>query len=764
MTNGSVALRPKPASPILVTIVRLGLVVLAIGLVVWGLLDPHLRTPEGLIAGRSAFSFGAAGACLILALGAGTSCAATARWSALLVVAQASALQLIFAGPRVAYQHFLTPLALVSTRWSVLHLLVIVVQALVCLFALLRSRHTKRNPFALIDRTIWTPSRVGVVVFIMLVFSSTFSRSPVDFAAELLLATSIQAIALLNVLLAVAALPDAAISAFAHHIERILGVAAQAGKQQPRLDRFAWIGALWTTAVAVLLVCVVYQRHPHVPDEVVYLKHAAYFAKGMIALPLPPVPKAFDIDLMYFGTSQWFSPVPPGWPAVLAVGSFFGVPWLVNPVLAGINVLLSYLLAQELFDRRIARIAVILLCVSPWHLFMAMNFMTHTVSMTCALLAALLTTQMRRDYRWWRALVAGGAIGMTSLVRPLEGLAVALLLGFWTLLGPGKVIRVKATMLLALGAIAIGALTLPYNTRLTGSATTFPIMMYVDKYYPPHSNDLGFGANRGMGWPGLDPLPGHGLPDVLINADFNTFAINVELFGWAIGSLLPVVLVLFGRRMDRTDKLLWVVIATIAGIHSFYWFSGGPDFGARYWYLVLLPCMLLTARAMRLLPRRLNPLDANSYDPVSRNRLLIGLALLSMSALVTFMPWRSLDKYHYYRGMRPDLRDLSSQTQFGRSLILVRGNRHPDYASAAIYNPLDLHADAPIYAWDRDASTRAAVLAAYPDRKVWIVDGPTVTGSGYRVVRGPIPASQLLVETQHGKSDVPDQSSTPGVR
>jgi hypothetical protein len=280
-------------------------------------------------------------------------------------------------------------------------------------------------------------------------------------------------------------------------------------------------------------------------------------------------------------------------------------------------------------------------------------------------------------------------------------------------------------------------------------------MAYVDRYYPPHSNDMGFGANRGMGWPGLDPLPGHGLPDVLINADFNTFAINVEMFGWAVGSILPLVLVVFGRRLQRMDKLLLVAIATISGIHSFYWFSGGPDFGARYWYLVLVPCLLLTARAARLLPNRLDVLDPASFDAAARNRLLIGGALLSVSAMITFMPWRSLDKYHYYRGMRPDVRDLASHTPFGRSLVLVRGNRHPDYASAAIYNPLDLHASAPIYAWDRDDATRAAVLAAYPDRSVWIFDGPSVSGAGYRVVRGPIPAKQLLSETERGMSDVP---------
>ena len=72
-------------------------------------------------------------------------------------------------------------------------------------------------------------------------------------------------------------------------------------------------------------------------------------------------------------------------------------------------------------------------------------------------------------------------------------------------------------------------------------------------------------------------------------------------------------------------------------------------------------------------------------------------------------------------------------------LVLVRGRRHPDYASAAVYNPIDLRARTPVYAWDASPELRAQVLAACPDRAVWIVDGPTLTGSGYRVVAGPVP-------------------------
>jgi hypothetical protein len=112
--------------------------------------------------------------------------------------------------------------------------------------------------------------------------------------------------------------------------------------------------------------------------------------------------------------------------------------------------------------------------------------------------------------------------------------------------------------------------------------------------------------------------------------------------------------------------------------------------------------------------------------------------VLMGAALLVYVPWRAAGKYRHYRGMRADVRHLAREHNFGRSLVLVRGARHPDYASAATYNPIDLHADAPIYAWDASAEIREELLRAYPDRTVWILDGPSLTKDGFRVVAGPL--------------------------
>ena len=490
--------------------------------------------------------------------------------------------------------------------------------------------------------------------------------------------------------------------------------------------------ALWTVAVSYLLAVLSYQRIPHIPDEVVYLLHARYFAAGMLTMPAPPVPAAFSLDLMTYDPTRWFSPVPPGWPAMLSLGVRAGAPWLVNPLLAGLNVLLASALLRALYPRRTARLTLLLLAASPWALFMAMNVLTHTFATACALGAALCVARLRagRSLAW--AVPGGALIGVISLIRPLEGLAVALLLGLWSLPARWRAIPLLPSCVLTISTVMVGLINLPYNRLLTGNPRLFPLVDYSNRTWGPGRNDLGFGPDRGVGW-GLDPFPGHGLRDVIVNNNLNLFQVNIELLGWSCGALIAVWLVLASGRLRRSDWLMIAVIVIIAGLHAFYWFSGGPDFGARYWYLVLVPVLALVARGIEE-----TDATVRAVHPESSAGVYGVAAVLVILALTVFMPWRAVDKYRHFRGMRPDVRTLAREHHFGRSLVLVRGSRHPDYHGAATFNPVDLRADAPIYAWDETPGVRNQVLAAYPDRQVWILEGPSVTHAGYRIVAGPI--------------------------
>ena len=714
---------------------------------VWGYHESLFRDTEGFLRGGFCLPVSVGVALIILGWGIAGRLRKPAFWFALAVVGQAVALQMIEVC-HYSYQHYFGGLAWAYSDpfdrfMKEIHPLLLVYLAVQTVLVVVgfRTRWPKIRAWMARTFKVWQLSGVGLVFFLS---STTLSRYMSVYISELFFATFVQTVNLGNIVLIAWALPEEVLASLKHRLDKLFGQLDGADtKESGRLDRFAMLAAVWVTTLAVVLSVFSYERYPHIGDELDYLYHARYFADGMLTMPAPPVPEAFHIDLMDYEEDRWYSPVPPGWPAMLALGVIFGVPWLVNPVLAGLNVLLIYIFMQEIYDRRTARMALLLLCFSPWYVFMAMNFINHTFTLTCALAAALGVAKARRTGRALWGWIGGIATGIVSLTRPLDGAVIMILLGLWAIGIGGKRLKISAITGLVLGSIIVGSVVLPYNKHLTGDPFTFPIMAYCDKYWRHGSNDLGFGPDRGLGWPNVDPFPGHGPIDVLINANFNIFSVNIELFGWSTGSLILIAIILFSGGIRRGDYLMLAIIGGVVGIHSFYWFSGGPDFGARYWYLIILPCAVLTVQGIHFLIDRFQAHHLNANNPT---RIIVAVLSLCLLSFVNFFPWRAIDKYHHYRSWRPGIRHLAEEYNFGKSLVLIRGDRVKDYTPATLYNPLNLHADQPVYVYDKNSEVRHRVLKAYPDRPIWIINGPSITHEGYKVVGGPFAATELLYQ------------------
>jgi 4-amino-4-deoxy-L-arabinose transferase-like glycosyltransferase len=687
-------------------------------------LTPYCRNSEGAWNSLFALALAVAAAALLAGWTAFTFWARSGRWLALALVGQAASLQLIDAGIRIHFQHYRLPaeaLADPILRWL---LAFVGLQAALVAFALFLHR----NAIVSWCRSGRHAALLAAGIAVCGCVAAAVSRAPRFYVAEAAMATVIELVNAGNILLFAWSLPSARLKMLGRRFDEWLGC----GQPGPlTVDRFALLAALWVTTVSALLAWFVYQHHPHVADEVAYVYHARYFAAGKLVMPPPPVVRAFEINLMEYQPDKWYAVPPMGWPVVLAIGAALGVPWLVNPILAGLNILLSYLFLGELYPRRIARVAVLLLCLSPWHIFMAMSYMTHTLTMTCTLLAFLGIARARRTglNRW--AWIAGAGVGFASLIRPLEGLIVGLLTAAWAIGIGGKRLKFSALTALAAATVFTAAVTLPYNKMLIGQATASPIMRYMDVHHGHNSNAYGFGPDRGMGWP-TDAYPGHTPFEALINAELNGSSLNVELFGWSTGSLALMALLIFSGGLRRPDYLMLAVILVVVLAYVPYWGNGGGDFGARYWYVVLVPCAALTARGLDWLESRLSSIERNEA------RATMAVAALCGLALVIYFPWRSLDKYYHYLRMRPDVQTLAQTHGFGRSVVFIRGAAFPDYASAAVYNPIDLKAAAPVYVWDRDAAVHAEVLRVYGDRPVWVLEGPSITHAGYRIAAGPL--------------------------
>jgi hypothetical protein len=704
----------------------------------WAFLDARFLDAEGFLSGSVGLPLSLGIALLIVGSTITGRLRRFALWLALAIGGQAVALQLIQAGPSMRYQHYL-PFDHLLTETHPLLLVYLAAQVILVVIGL-STRWSKLCSWVGQNFKLWQIVGVTLVFFLT---SATVSPQVSVYLAELLFAALVQTINLGNIILVAWALPEENLAVMKGRLDRLFGtvVASEESSEPGGLDRFALLVAVWVFVLAALFSYFSYERHPHIPDEVAYLYHAHFLAAGKLTMPLPPVPQTFEVYLMYFREHVWYPSPPPGWPAVLAIGVLFGVPWLVNPILAGLNVLMTYLLLREFYSRRTARLALLLLGISPWYLFLGMSFMTHIFTLTCGLLAAVGVAWARRTGWVGWAWVGGLGLGMLAIIRPLEAFVVAGLLGLWAIGLGGRRLKLSALIGLGLATTLSGAVVLPYNWALTGNPAKFPIMAYTDEHFGPNANAMGFGPDRGMNWP-IDPYPGHSPLDALINANLNTFSINIELFGWSIGSLLPISLIILAGRLRRSDYLMLTLIAGIFIAHLFYYFSGGPDFGARYWFLMIIPCMALAARGIQYLGQKLEAGSLSS--PQGHTRLLAVVLCLCLLTGVNYLPWRAIDKYHHYLNMRPDVRTLAQVYGFGKSLVFIRGAEHPDYASATAYNPVDVYADGPVYVRDCAPEVGARLLAAYPDWPVWIVNGPTMTHAGYQVVAGPLSAEEFL--------------------
>jgi hypothetical protein len=651
--------------------------------------------------------------------------ASSTFWFALALVGQAAALRMIDAGTAIHFQHY-QPLARLMNESPIL-LIALGAQTAFVAIGLAR-RGAPIRAWLAAHFKIW---QIVLIALAISAPAAALSAQISFYIGELFFAAFIQIVNLGNLVLLAWSAPENLLASFKQRVDELLGDPIRGA----RLDRVAFIGALWVTLITALLAALVYQAHPHIPDEVAYVYHARYLASGALTGTPAPVPEAFGLYLIPFNSPEWYSPFPPGWPMMLALGVRAGAPWLVNPLFAGMNVLLVYLLMQELADRRVARLALILVGCSPWFIFMGMNLMSHTFALACFLVALIGILWARRtgQARWgW---LAGGAVGAMVLIRPLDGVIVAVLLGVWAIGIGGARLKISALAGFGIGTLLVSAVMFPYNWRVTGDPLVLPLELYYEQYFGHNSNALGFGPERGLNW-AIDAFPGHSPFEALLNNLLNLFSVNVELFGWSIGSLIFAIILVFAGKIEKRDWLALILMIAIVGVYSLYWFNGGPDFGARYWYLILIPLLLLTIRGIQF---------AGTILPDTR--LLFALGALCALTLINYMPWRATDKYYHYLNMSPDILTLARANNFGTSIVLIRGASHPDYASAWIYNALDWRGDAPVYAWARDEQMCRQVIQAYADRPLWLVEGPSIAKGGYRVAVGNV----LAIDFECGK-------------
>jgi hypothetical protein len=332
---------------------------------------------------------------------------------------------------------------------------------------------------------------------------------------------------------------------------------------------------------------------PHVSDEVSYTLQSRLFAAGMRAGPAADVPSALQYPFWVVWPLS-YSPFPIGWPLLLSLGERVGLPWLVNPLLAGLLPLLAWLLGREWATESEARLAALVAALSPGVWLLSGSRMSHT-GVLVGLGVALVVVARGRDRTLAWGLAAFG-VAYVVLARPYDAVLVGgplLAFGLWR--APGLAARLLLVGLPGLAA----ALVLWDNNNLTGSALQFPMELYFKAAVPdrPGCDALGFGADRRC----FGPL-GWAPSDAAQVAAATLQRLDRGLLGLPGGSLLA----LWGAWALRRWEPLALAAVVILG-HALYW-SPGVAYGARFWHpLYLVLPVLIAVGAQRLL-RRFGPL------------------------------------------------------------------------------------------------------------------------------------------------------------
>jgi hypothetical protein len=409
----------------------------------------------------------------------------------------------------------------------------------------------------------------------------------------------------------------------------------------PSSRAFAAGAALLVFVLAALFAQYCFAGQGFSGDELAQRWHARMLLTGHLFLPAEQYREFFSTSAVLDADGRWYSQFPVGGPAIMALGFAIGVPWIVNPLLAGLTARNVYRFAARAFDETTARVATLLFALSPFVLIMSGSQMNHvaTLAFVTLALAELPRWVMaeRRSERVSAAAIIGLAVGAAATVRPLDGALVAIVIGSFQLAAvlqaanapQRRALAVSLLIQIAGGMLPL-ALLLWANARTTGA----PLLFGYDSLNGP-GHTIGFHADPS----GALHTPLRGL---IITSGY-LLRLNRYLFEWPLPGVLVIVAALAAlRRATRWDYLLLGLMAAVLAGYAAYWFDGFFA-GPRFLYTLVPAFILFAARAPAAIADRLR-------HPLTRRAVLLvlPLALVYAWAVPTGVSSVQMRAYYYH--------------------------------------------------------------------------------------------------------------------
>ena len=302
--------------------------------------------------------------------------------------------------------------------------------------------------------------------------------------------------------------------------------------------------------MSALISRTVFERLPHLEDEVAYLFQARVFARGDIMVDIEQPSNAYwqPFVVSYQQTGNRFSKYTPGWSSILSLGVNFGQEWVINAFFGALTVALVFRLGSEIFNPDVGMVASALTAFSPMTLLLNASFMSHTSAMfffTMFMYCYWRITLKRNTIRW--GILAGLMLGMMVVNRPLTAIGLIVPFAIYSIVrllralyndvqqnSDKRVYQFIPTLrpLVIFGMIALMfASAIPFYNATATDHASLNLYTLVWEY-----DRVGFGTCCGRSSVRGD-MQGHSILKGLRHTRFDLSLTAADLFGWQIGQI-----------------------------------------------------------------------------------------------------------------------------------------------------------------------------------------------------------------------------------
>lgn len=373
-----------------------------------------------------------------------------------------------------------------------------------------------------------------------------------------------------------------------------------------------------TVFLGVAIVCrlisyYVFYDYPRSMDEYAYHYQAQIFAQGKHYLSLEPWQQHLKELYMVVYDNKLFSKYAPGWSFILSTGFIAGDPALVNPLITGLTALFLFLTIAKLTSPKAAFLTSALLMSNIYFLGYGSSYFPHTLVLCLWSIGfyCMVSYAKQPANKWLLAI--GIIIGLGWLVRPLDALCLLLTMCLGLLIHhkDTNALRIYKAMfdlnfiakcfVIAVPA-TVGLLALfTYNWFLSDCFCVATYKVWDLEFRIMDAKATGFMHNLEL----ITSKYYDGFKKFFLTLLSRHY---IDVMGWPF-FLLALYGIFLPARQFHVYSIASIVLLVM--LYNFHQTIGWPQYGARYWYLSMVPITLFVGYACNTLLKRLGDIFTN---------------------------------------------------------------------------------------------------------------------------------------------------------